>query len=50
VAVVSLNFVGDLLLIPPFGLAGAAIATAFAVIGSALLLRVLARATIAVRL
>ena len=50
VTVVSLNFIGDLLLIPSFGLAGAAIATAFAVIGSALLLRVLARATIAVRL
>ncbi len=43
VAVVSINFVGDLVLIPAFGLTGAAVATALAVVSSALLVRVLAR-------
>ncbi len=50
VAVVTTNFLGDLVLIPPFGLAGAAIATALSVIGSAILVRWLARSRIGVQL
>jgi O-antigen/teichoic acid export membrane protein len=43
VTVMSINFVADLVLIPKYGLMGAAIATATAVVCSAILLRILAR-------
>ena len=43
VAMVTINFVVDLALIPPLGLAGAACGTALAVVSSALLVRVLGR-------
>jgi peptidoglycan biosynthesis protein MviN/MurJ (putative lipid II flippase) len=41
--IVAINFVADLVLIPLCGLAGAATATALAVVSSAVLVRVLAR-------
>jgi O-antigen/teichoic acid export membrane protein len=50
VIVVSVNFVADLVLIPRFGIAGAAIATALAVTSSALLIRSMARVLVRVRL
>lgn len=43
VTVVGVNFIADLILIPVLGLTGAAIATALAVVTSAVLVRVLAR-------
>ena len=43
VTVVGVNFIADLILIPMLGLTGAAIATALAVVTSAVLVRVLAR-------
>ena len=43
VSVVSINFVADLVLIPRYGLSGAAMATAGAVVSSAILLRILVR-------
>jgi O-antigen/teichoic acid export membrane protein len=48
VTVVGVNFVADLILIPAFGLTGAAIATALAVVTSAVLVRVLARRVVRV--
>jgi O-antigen/teichoic acid export membrane protein len=48
--VVALAFLGDVLLIPVLGLAGAAIATAAAVLSAALLVRLLARARVGVRI
>jgi len=48
--VVAVNFVGNWLLIPIFGLAGAAIAIASSVVASALLLRVLVRWRVGLRI
>jgi O-antigen/teichoic acid export membrane protein len=48
VLVVGVNFIGDRLLIPQFGLAGAAAATSIAVISSALLIRAFARGKVGV--
>jgi O-antigen/teichoic acid export membrane protein len=43
VTVMAINFIADLILIPRYGLTGAAIATAGAVVSSAILIRILAR-------
>jgi O-antigen/teichoic acid export membrane protein len=50
VAMVTVNFVADLVLIPMWGIAGAAAATSIAVLVAALLLRWLAKTRVAVRL
>jgi len=50
VAVVGVNFVADLVLIPVLGLSGAAIATALAVVTSAILVRVMARRIVPVQI
>jgi O-antigen/teichoic acid export membrane protein len=50
VAIVAINFAGDRLLIPSFGLVGAAIATAIAMVSGAVLVRTFARARAGVRL
>jgi len=50
VLVVAVSFVGNLLLIPPLGLAGAATSTSVAVIASAILVRVLARRRVGVQI
>jgi stage V sporulation protein B len=50
VCTVSINAIGTLLLIPRFGLSGAAMSTAGTIVASALLLRGLARWRVAVRL
>ncbi|CAN5346786.1 N/A [soil metagenome] len=42
-AVVAINFAGDLVMIPALGLTGAALATALAVVSSAMLVRLLGR-------
>ncbi|MGE5185321.1 MAG: lipopolysaccharide biosynthesis protein [Acidobacteriota bacterium] len=49
VSVVAINFVADLVLIPPLGLRGAAIATSTAMLATALLVRYLARFCASVR-
>ena len=50
IAIVGIAFAGNSLLIPRYGLTGAAIATACAVTASALLLRVLVRWRVGVRI
>ena len=50
VGIVAVNFVGNLLLIPPYGLVGAAIALSASIVTSALLLRVLVRWRVGMRL
>jgi O-antigen/teichoic acid export membrane protein len=48
--VVAINFVSDLLLIPPLGLVGAAAATSIAAVSAALLIRRMARGRLGLRL
>lgn len=49
-ATVAVNLVGNLVLIPPLGLCGAALAAAASLVASALLLRLLARSKIGLRI
>jgi O-antigen/teichoic acid export membrane protein len=48
ITVMAINFIGDVVLIPRYGLLGAAIATAAAVVSSAILIRILARGLVRV--
>jgi O-antigen/teichoic acid export membrane protein len=50
VSVVAVNFVADLLLIPQLGVTGAALATSFAVISSAILVRWMSRVRAGIRI
>jgi O-antigen/teichoic acid export membrane protein len=50
VATVTVNLVANLVLIPSYGIAGAAIATSLAVVASCVLVRTLARTCVGARL